>query len=198
MQRRKKAFRRVAVLILVLLFIHFSGAYSLTPGQAADKYLRWHAARDMEQIMDLDEGYYIRYHLCANEQQLLLLRSDFELLRGWNTEKLYSIDGGSGAGMITVYYESGADYSLTFGGVDSPGAERLVLHKTEDTGEFIHALTPDEMLRQDGKIYFIKNVGMSSINYWFQFEKFQFLRVFGADGKLIEELPIEYASMNHD
>ena len=147
--------------------------------------------------MQLDENYLTKYHLCANGEELLLLRSDFKLLRGWNSTKLYAIEG-SGAAMLTIYYESGADISLAFGRVNTPGAQRLLLQKTDDTGEFTHALTPEETAAHHSGICFLKIVGRSDMTHWFQFEKYQFLRVFNEDGSLLHELPVEYLSMNYN
>ena len=147
--------------------------------------------------MQLDENYLTKYHLCANGEELLLLRSDFRLLRGWNSTKLYSIEG-SGAATLTIYYESGADITLAFGRVNTPGAKRLLLQKTDDTGEFTYALTPEELVETDSGIHFLKIAGRSDMTHWFQFEKYQLLKAFAEDGSLLKELPMEYASMNYD
>ena len=201
MKRRKKALLWVCILALVLSFICYFDIYSFTPKQAAERFLRWYAVSDMEAIMELDENTKTHYHLCANEQQTLLLRSDYSLLRGWNTKKLYSIDnGGIGSGIVRMFFNEGAgSFAVVFGCVDTPGAERLVLYKTEDTSASLAALKPEEMLKKDDRIYYLKVAERAGLmgNYM-HFEKYTKLSVYGDDGTLIEEFPIEYASMNYN
>ena len=88
---------------------------------------------------------------------------------------------------------------MVFGCVYTPGAERLVLYKTEDTSASLAALKPEEMLEKGDRIYYLKVAERAGLmgNYM-HFEKYTKLSVYGADGALIEEFPVEYASMNYD
>lgn len=200
MQRRRKALLWVGILALAVSFIFLSDAYSPTAGHSAGKFLKWHAAKDMEVVMGLDQNYITKYHLCANEHQLLLLRSDYELFRGWNSTALYSIyNGGTGAGIVRIFFNEGAgQFALAFGGVDTPGAERLVLYKTEDTAESVAAITPEETVKIGDTIYFMKKLEEITLTSHIPFEKYTTLAVYGEYGKLLEEMPISFASMNHN
>jgi len=210
--RRWTALKRLAILLALILALDALGLYHVLPVQAMRQCAASAALGDVEIVKTmsdrrLDWG---RYYLCANEDAVALLGTQFHPLLGWQRQ-FAPFAPLTGDEPVKACYQNfnrdGQDTSVfyVFGRIDDPGVKSITLRiywygDQTDVDTFAD-IPGSAYLEHGGHTYFLAD--MSSL--WLQpAEDYgntkltaagqTFLTPYLADGTALPEYEIQYGS----
>lgn len=210
--RRRRALKRLAVLLALILVLDLLGLYHTLPVQAMRQCAASAALGDVEIVRTMSDRRLprSRYYLCANEDAVALLGTHFYVLLGWQREFAPFVPL-AGDEPVKACYQNfardGLDSSVfyVFGRVDDPRVSSITLRTYwyGDSADIdVFAEIPESAyLEHDGHTYFLAD--MSSLRAVpaedYGNEKLTasgqiFLTPCLADGTALAEYPIEYGT----
>jgi hypothetical protein len=132
--RRRRALKRLAVLLALILVLDLLGLYHTLPVQAMRQCAASAALGDVEIVRTMSDRRLprSRYYLCANEDAVALLAAHFYVLLGWQREFAPFVPR-AGDEPVKACYQNfardGLDSSVfyVFGRVDDPPVSSITL-----------------------------------------------------------------------